>query len=231
MSRQKQTTMTKAKICGLKTNSSIEAAAVAGADYIGLVFFKKSPRHLALNDAAKLATFARQSGPKPPKIVALMVEPSDSEISDVLDQVDPDILQLHGHESLDRVCEIKDLSKKAIWKAVAVATPEEVAAARKYKSQNAADMILFDAKPPDDIKSLPGGNGLTFDWRILNNESPRHDFALAGGLTAQNVAEAIRLVAPAIVDVSSGVESAPGKKDDVLIGDFIRAVHGVKQTA
>jgi phosphoribosylanthranilate isomerase len=212
----------KVKICGLKTQDALDAAVDAGADYAGLVFFAKSPRNVSLETAASLAGRARQRSRA--KIVALLVDADDALIDAIARTVRPDILQLHGSESGARVSDIAKRTGLTIWKAVPVATNAEVETASKYCGPGKAAMILFDAKPPADPNALPGGNGLTFDWRILRGH--REPFVLAGGLTPDNIADAVRLVSPAVVDVSSGVEERPGEKSTDLIRRFIRAAKG-----
>lgn len=210
----------KVKVCGLTTKPAIDAASTGGADYLGLVFYPKSPRHLDVETAADLAAYVRRTGQA--KVVALMVDPSDEAIARVVQAVNPDIIQLHGHESLERVREVRRLSQRPIMKAVSVATRADVSAAIAYLEPAAAGIVLFDAKPPAGREALPGGNGLAFDWTILDAAPVDAVFALAGGLTPQNVGEAIKRTRAPIVDVSSGVESAPGVKDADLIRLFIR---------
>lgn len=220
--------MAQVKICGIATKAALAHAIEAGADYVGLVHFAKSPRHLTLAQAADFATNASALGGA--KTVVLLVDPGDDLVAAVAHEVAPDIIQLHGHETPERVAAIRAIANRTIWKAVAVATADDVAAADAYLAPGVADLILFDAKPPAGA-SLPGGNGLSFDWTILEGVATRHPFALAGGLTPDNVASAIALTAASIVDVSSGVESAPGQKDPDLVERFIAAAHEVGQSA
>lgn len=215
---------TKVKICGLRDVLSLDAALDAGADYIGLVHFPRSPRHLSVTDAARLARHAHARSTA--KVVALLVDPSDELVDAVTASIEPDVIQLHGHESAARVAQARARAGCAIWKAVPVATKDDVSASAPFREPGRASMILFDAKPPASPGALPGGNGLSFDWRIL--EGLREPFILAGGLTPENVADAVRLVAPYAVDVSSGVETAPGEKSPELIRRFIQAVKGAK---
>ena len=222
--------MTKTKICGINSHEALTAAIASGADYIGLVFYPKSPRNVDLAAAVKLARAARQSATAVPQVVALLVDPDDQRVDGVLNDVAPDVLQLHGHETHERVAELKKRAGKTVWKAVGVATQDDVKAALTYRDTGTADAILFDAKPPPESGWLPGGNGLTFDWTILDRQSRNHQYILAGGLTSKNVINAIKLLSPAIVDVSSGVERVPGVKDATLIHDFISAARSVKQT-
>lgn len=220
--------MTKVKICGITSASALDAAMDAGADMVGLVFFPKSPRHLEIGAAAALAARARERGGA--EVVALLVDPPDSLVDEVVASVRPDIIQLHGHESPERVAEIRRRSGLRIMKAVAVADAGDVAGAQSFLAPGIADIILFDAKPPASATSLPGGNGLAFDWRILDTVRGRLLFALAGGLTPDNVRAARELTGAAILDVSSGVEKRPGEKDEGLIRRFLREAKAANQT-
>jgi len=221
---------TKVKICGIKCEAALDAALEGGADFIGLVLFPKSPRYVDEATAEALARRTRERSRA--KVVALLVDPDDELVARVSDRVRPDLLQLHGHESPERVAEIRSRAKLAIMKAWSVASKEDAAGAAAYFAPGErADIILFDAKPPKDPSALPGGNGLSFDWRILEAVRGRFPFALAGGLTPDNVADAIRLTGAAIVDVSSGVEVRPGDKDPELIRGFLRAAKAAKQAA
>ena len=215
----------KVKICGIRTEAALDAALEAGADYVGLVFYAKSPRNVDLATARILARHAHERSRA--KVVALLVDAEDELIASIAELVHPDIMQLHGHERAERVANIARRAGQAIWKAVPVASPSDVAAAGQYLGRDKAELILFDAKPPADNRALPGGNGLTFDWRMLASLKGQ-PFALAGGLTPDNVADAIRLVDPAIVDVSSGVETHPGEKSAELIRRFLHAAKAAK---
>ena len=201
------------KICGLSTPESVEAALAAGADLVGFVFYPKSPRNVSLETAAALAALARGRA----KIVTLVVDADDALLAAITSSVDPDLIQAHGHESPERIARIKALTGKPVIKALSVRTEADVARARGYA---AVPFILYDAKPPEN-SALPGGNGLTFDWTILKTAD--RPLMLSGGLMPGNVAEAIRVTGAAMVDVSSGVESAPGIKDVELIRKFIEA--------
>ena len=204
----------KVKICGVRTPAIVNAAAEEGADYVGFVLFPKSPRHVEIEEARSLAAIAKGSI----GTVAVLVDPDDALIDAVAAKVRPDLLQLHGGETPERVAAIKRRASIPTMKAVSVAADEDVAEARRYAGF--ADAILFDAKaPPGGV--FPGGNGVAFDWRALIDYAP--PFALSGGLTPDNVGEAIRLTGAALVDVSSGVERAPGEKDEGLVRRFIRA--------
>lgn len=204
----------KVKICGVRTPAILDAAVTAGADLVGLVFFAKSPRNVTPEQAGALADAARgRVG-----TVAVMVDPDDALIEAVAGTVRPDMLQLHGHETPERVAAIKERTGLPVFKAISVAETGDVARAAAYAG--IADQILFDAKA-DPRAELPGGNGIAFDWRVL--AAAELPFALSGGLTAGNVAEAIRLTGASLVDVSSGVETAPGEKSEGLIAEFIQA--------
>ena len=205
------------KICGLSEPASLAAAIEAGADWIGLVFFPKSPRHVGLTEARALAEQARRAV----KIVALTVDPDDATLGAILDAVAPDMVQLHGSESPDRVAFLRQRFGVPVMKAVGVAGPGDLAVAGPYRS--VADFILFDAKPPRGAV-LPGGNGAAFDWGLLRNATGL--FVLSGGLSPDNVAEAVQVTAAYAVDVSSGVESAPGVKDPTRIRAFVAAAKG-----
>ena len=214
------------KICGLKTEAALEAALAAGADYVGLVFHEQSPRNLDLATARRLAQKARGRA----KVVALLVDPDDDRVGEIVAAVAPDLIQLHGHETPQRVGEIKRLAARPLMKAVKVASAADAQAALGY--QGVADVILFDAKAPEDRAGvLPGGNGIAFDWQVLESVRGKLPFMLAGGLTPVNVGEAIRLTGAKAVDVSSGVESRPGEKDVELIRRFLRAAKTANQSA
>ncbi|HUJ38095.1 MAG TPA: phosphoribosylanthranilate isomerase [Hyphomicrobium sp.] len=212
------------KICGLKTEAALDAALAAGADYVGLVFCTKSPRNLDLATARQLAERARGRA----KIVALLVDPDDKQLQDVVAAVAPDIIQLHGSETPERVAEVAKRFGRPVLKAVKVAIADDALAALAYAGK--ADRILFDAKAPEGrAGALPGGNGLAFDWQALAGVRGKLDYMLAGGLTPANVGEAIRLTGAKAVDVSSGVESRPGEKDPELIRRFLRAAKTARE--
>ena len=204
------------KICGLRSLQDLDAVAAAGAAYAGFVFFPKSPRHLTLPQARELALAA------PPGLakVALVVDADDATLDAITEAMPLDMLQLHGHESPDRVAEIRARYGLPVMKAVGVADEGDLAALFDYVL--VADQILLDAKPPKNA-ALPGGNGLSIDWRLVAQRRWLRPWMLAGGLTPANVAEAIRLTNARQVDVSSGVESAPGVKDPTRIRAFVRA--------
>lgn len=206
--------MTTIKICGLSTEPTLDAAIDAGADMVGLVFHKASPRYIDFEQAKQLAR--RASGRA--EIVALVVDADDRLLDDIVEATRPDWLQLHGKESAERVEAIATKYSQRVLKALPVHTAEDLAAVAAYEA--VADMILLDAKPPKGA-SRPGGHGVPFDWSILQAARPARPFMLSGGLNPSNVAEAIRIAAPAAVDVSSGVETAPGQKDPDLIRAFV----------
>jgi phosphoribosylanthranilate isomerase len=202
------------KICGLSTPASLEAALGAGADLVGFVFFAKSPRHVTPDRARELAIRARGRA----KIVALTVDADDSALSAIVAALRPDFLQLHGNETPERVAAIGRTFGLSTIKAIGVATASDLASAKEYRE--VAAMMLFDAKAPSNA-DLPGGNGVPFDWRLLNGATGERVYLLSGGLDPENVAEAIALSGAHGVDVSSGVERAPGVKDEARIAAFI----------
>jgi len=204
------------KICGLRDDAGIAAAVDAGAAYVGFVFFPKSPRALTIEQALPLGL----SVPAGVAKVALVVDPDDALLDAITSAVPIDIIQLHGHETPARVAEVRLRFGLPVMKVVGVAGPEDLP---ELEAQGkVADQLLVDAKPPKDA-TLPGGNGLTFDWRLIAGRRWPCPWMLAGGLTAENVAEAIALTGTRQVDVSSGVESAPGVKDAARIAAFIAA--------
>ena len=211
--------MTEVKICGITRPADLSAVAEAGARYAGFVFFPRSPRNLSVGDAAALAAEA------PPGVarVGLFVSPDDAALDAVLDRVPLDIIQLHGSETPARVAEVKARTGLPVMKAVGISVPSDLDALWDYGL--VADLLLVDAKAPPDA-ALPGGNGLSFDWRLLAGRRLLKPWMLAGGLTPANVAEAVRLTGASVVDVSSGVEAAPGQKDPALIRDFVMAAQG-----
>lgn len=204
------------KICGLRTLADMAAVAASGAAYAGFVFFAKSPRNLSIPQARELALAAPLGLAK----VALTVDADDAFLDALTEALPLDMLQLHGHESPDRVAEVRARYGLPVMKAVGVADEGDLAAVFDYSL--VADQILVDAKPPKTA-NLPGGNGLSFDWRLVAQRRWLRPWMLAGGLTPENVAEAIRLTNARQVDVSSGVESAPGVKDPARITAFVKA--------
>jgi phosphoribosylanthranilate isomerase len=204
------------KICGLKQARHVTAAAKAGAAYCGLNFFPKSPRFVTLAQARDLALLVPEGMAK----VALVVNADDAMLDQIVEAVPIDMVQLHGSEGPDRVSEIRARYGLPVMKALGVADESDLPALDEFG--RAADQLLVDAKPPKG-GDLPGGNGLTFDWRLIAGRRWPVPWMLAGGLTAGNVAEAIRLTGARQVDVSSGVENAPGVKDTTLIHAFVEA--------
>lgn len=215
-------TRVQAKICGLNDPISVKAAVDGQADYIGMVFFEKSPRSVTPLQAAELAI----NIPKTVKIVGLFVDPDDQLIQTVLSAVRLDLIQLHGNEDVARVLEIKKIFNTPVMKAVKIAEMADIEDANSYV--NAADMLLFDAKAPKSMENaLPGGNGLVFDWRMLTNVTPSLPWMLAGGLDATNVEQAVSISGAPCVDTSSGVEVKPGLKDPAAITRFLEAVRQI----
>jgi phosphoribosylanthranilate isomerase len=202
------------KICGLSTPETLEAAIAAGADFVGLMFFAKSPRNLSFAAARDLAGIARGRA----RIVTVTVDADDALIAALASEVRPDFVQCHGTEPPERLGRIRATHGLAAYKVLKVREEAHVARAQAYAG--VSPFVMFDALPPEGAV-LPGGNGLAFDWTIL--EHAQRPFMLAGGLTPSTVAEAIRVTGAAMVDVSSGVESAPGVKDIGLIRKFIEA--------
>ena len=211
-----------AKICGLTNPAALEAAVKGGARYVGFVFFPRSPRAIKPADAAALAAMLpRQVTP-----VGVMVDPADEQIDAVLSAVKLPVLQLHGSESPERVAAIGRRAGLSVMKAIKVGSEADVASAAPYEA--AADMLMFDTRPIDPSKdTLPGGTGRSFDWSLVSGFSSSLPWMLSGGLHAGNVAEAVAISGAKIVDVSSGVETAPGKKSPEKIATFLNAVRGL----
>jgi len=207
------------KICGLSTPESVKAAVNAGATYVGFVFFSKSPRHLTYEQAAVLA----KSVPEGVVKVALTVNADDAALAEMLAEVPVDMLQLHGGETPERVAEVKAKFGLPVMKAVGVAEASDLQALKDYAT--VADQLLVDAKPPKG-SALPGGNAVAFDWRLIAGFEWTVPWMLAGGLTPENVAAAMDLTGATMVDVSSGVESAPGVKGLDKIAAFVKAAKG-----
>ncbi len=210
------------KICGITTPTAIDAAVTAGADMIGLVFFARSPRHVSLETARALSAHAAGRT----RIVALTVDADDDFLATLAATLKPDIVQLHGEESPARVAAIRSALAIPVMKAVGVAEAADLAAIASYAE--VSDLLLVDAKPPKTAAALPGGNGLTFDWRLVAGLDPGRPVMLSGGLHPGNVAEAIRLTRLAGVDVSSGVESTLGHKDPDRIKAFVAAARSAQ---
>ena len=207
---------TRVKICGLSEPVTLAAAIDAGAAYVGFVFVEKSPRFVTLEQAAPLAQSVKPGVAK----VALTVNASDDELKAITDAVPLDMLQLHGNETPERVVHVKARFGLPVMKAIGMASADDLDVLPAYEA--VADQILLDAKPPKD-GDLPGGNGLTFDWRLIAGRRWPIPWMLAGGLTPDNVAEAVRLTGTRQVDLSSSLETSPGVKDEGLIRAFMAA--------
>jgi phosphoribosylanthranilate isomerase len=208
-----------AKICGLSTKEAVAAAITGGAAYLGFAFYPRSPRAVTPQQAAQLSA----SVPAAIARVGLFVDADDQTIEAVLASAPLDILQFHGSETPERVIESRLKFGRPIMKAVAIAGPEDVVGAVRY--EDAADRLLFDAKPPCRPDALPGGNGLAFDWELIAGRTWRLPWMLSGGLTAELLPEAVRISGATAVDVSSGVESRPGVKDPGKIRAFLAAAN------
>jgi phosphoribosylanthranilate isomerase len=212
------------KICGLSTRETLDAALGAGADMVGFVFFPPSPRHIPFDTARELGALVQGRAKK----VALTVDADDATFEAIVATLKPDILQLHGHERVERVALLKERFGLEVMKALPVETAADLAALPAYAA--VCDRILFDARAPKHA-TRPGGLGATFDWHVLENLDLKLPFMVSGGLTAANVAEAVRVTRAGGVDVSSGVERAPGVKDPHLIERFIRAARATQELA
>ena len=209
------------KICGLTTAETIDAAVEAGATHVGLVHFEKSPRHLSIEKAADLRTRV----PKSVKVVLLTVDMQPKPTAEALQEIQPDVLQLHGKENPEWLSLIRQNSDLEIWKAIGVKDRASLERAARYK--DSAHRLLYDAA----AGALPGGNGLALDWRLLLNHRHVLPWGLAGGLAPHNVADAIRYTGAPLVDASSGLESEPGKKDPALIKAFCKAAREARAKA
>lgn len=206
------------KICGLSTPEAVDRAADLNADMAGFIFFEKSPRHVAIETAAALAAQARSRGLT---TVAVTVDMDDAGLDEIVARVKPDWLQLHGGESPERAAEIKARYKLPVMKAFAIREAADLERIAPY--QGIAERFLFDAKPPKG-SDLPGGNGVSFDWQLLAALDGTASYMLSGGLSKDNIGEALSISGATMVDVSSGVESAPGVKDLDMMDAFVRAV-------
>ncbi len=212
------------KICGLSDQETLDAALDAGADMVGFVFFARSPRFVRLEPAAELADRARGRA----EIVALTVDMDDAGLSAIVERVRPDWLQLHGGEAVERVAAIRKRFPQKVMKALGIRTTSDLPPADDYAA--VVDRLLLDAKPPKD-SDRPGGLGRAFDWSLLDGFASPVGWMLSGGLDPQNVAEAIRVTRAPGVDVSSGVERAPGEKAPDLIRAFVAAARGAEGRA
>ncbi|AEH84908.1 phosphoribosylanthranilate isomerase [Mesorhizobium opportunistum] len=209
------------KICGLKTDQAMAAALAGGASHVGFIFFTKSPRYLEPAEAGRLREVARGKA----LAVAVTVDAGDAFLDEIVAKMQPDMLQLHGSETPERVAEVKARHSLPVMKALPLSEAADLDRIRPFIG--VADRFLFDAKRPKGSE-LPGGNGVTFDWRILAGLDAGVDYMLSGGLNAANIGDAIRLANPPAIDISSGVESAPGVKDPALIEQFFRAVRAAR---
>ena len=205
------------KICGMRSLADVQAVAATGAAYMGLNFFPPSPRYVSLELGRALALAAPLGLAK----VALVVDAADADLDAITEAMPLDMLQLHGHETPQRVAEVRARYGLPVMKVIGVRDEDDLAGLMEYSL--VADQIMIDAKPPKDAV-LPGGNGVAFDWRLVAQRRWLRPWMLAGGLNAQNVAEAVRLTGVRQVDTASGVESAPGVKDAALIAAFVEAV-------
>jgi phosphoribosylanthranilate isomerase len=203
------------KICGLRTPEALDAALLAGADMVGFVFFPPSPRHIDVEAARSLGARVRGRAKK----VALSVDATDAELAAAVEALAPDMLQLHGKETPERVAAVRAHFHRPVMKALPIESRDDLAPIQIYAK--VADWLLFDARAPREA-TRPGGLGKAFDWRLLEHLAPGVPFMLSGGLDAGNVAEALRITRSPAVDVSSGVEHAPGEKDPEKIRAFVR---------
>lgn len=211
------------KICGLKTPEAVHAALDNGATHIGFIFFAKSPRHIDPQTAADMRMLAQGRA----KTVAVTVDASETYLDEIVAVMQPDILQLHGSETPEQVAVIKARYGLPVIKAFAIRDSADLDAIKPYKA--IADRFLFDAKPPEGAE-LPGGNGISFDWEILAALDGDVDYMLSGGLNADNIMEALRKTHASAIDISSGVERAPGEKDVRLIENFFKAIRAAEDT-
>lgn len=211
------------KICGLNSVEAADAAARAGVDFAGLVFFPRSPRRVSLDQARALS--ARLNGG--PRLVALFADAEDDVMAEAVEAVAPELIQLHGEETPARVGEVASRFSLPVIKAIRISGHEDVARARAY--EDVADFLLFDAKAPGGV-TPPGGHGVAFDWKILSGLSFKRPWLLAGGLTADNVGRAVQASGATMVDTSSGVEDAPGRKSPDKITAFVRAARKAQFT-
>jgi phosphoribosylanthranilate isomerase len=212
------------KICGLSTPETLDVALDAGADMVGFVFFAPSPRNISLDSARALASRVQGRARK----VANTVDADDALLASIIEALKPDVLQLHGHETPQRVAAVRECFGLPVMKALPIETKSDLLPIGSYRS--VADRLLFDARPPREA-TRPGGLGKPFDWHLLENLNLPIPYLLSGGLHADNVAEALRITRAPGVDVSSGVESAPGVKDPEKIRAFIRAARSAKVPA
>ncbi|HYE45824.1 MAG TPA: phosphoribosylanthranilate isomerase [Caulobacter sp.] len=217
--------MADAKICGLSTPETVEAAVTAGAAYLGFMFFDRSPRNLTPDEAGRLAALARREGPRcPPALVAVTVDADDALLDQISAGFRPDFIQLHGRETPARAQAIRGRTGAGIIRVFSVSDADDIAEAQKW--DGVADHLMFDAKAPKD-SDRPGGTGARFDWTLLAGRRYQRPHFLAGGLDPWNVREALALSNAPMADVSSGVERGPGIKDSALITAFLDAVRSL----
>ncbi|MGX5848135.1 phosphoribosylanthranilate isomerase [Mesorhizobium sp. PL10] len=209
------------KICGLKTDEAMAAALAGGASHVGFIFFAKSPRYVEPAEAGRL----RQAAIGKARAVAVTVDADDAFLDEIVAQMHPDMLQLHGSETPERVAEVKTRYGLPVIKVFSVSEAADLERLKPFVG--VADRFMFDAKPPKGSQ-LPGGNGVAFDWRILAGLDAGVDYMLSGGLNTANIGDALRSANPPAIDISSGVESAPGVKDPALIEQFFRAVRAAR---
>ena len=212
------------KICGLSTRDTLDAALEAGTDWVGFVRFPRSPRHVDLETGRRLSVQARGRARR----VVLLVDPDDAAVAAAIEAIEPDLIQLHGRESPERVAAIRAATGRPVMKALGIAARRDLEAIPAYAA--VADRLLLDAKAPSGA-DLPGGNGHSFDWDILAGAALPPGTMLSGGLTAANVAAALARTGLEAVDVSSGVESEPGVKDPEKIAAFVAAARGLRPAA
>lgn len=212
---------TQVKICGLTTLATLRAAVDAGADFVGLVAYPRSPRAVSPLRAAALLEEAGMARERPAKLVAVTVNADDDLLKEIADQIAPDFIQLHGAETPARADQVRTITGAGIIKCIPVSGPDDLAAADAW--DEAADHLMFDARTPEG-SSLPGGMGLSFDWTLLKARAFARPWFLAGGLNPHNAAKALTASGAPMLDVSSGVESAPGVKEPALIAAFVEAV-------
>lgn len=212
------------KICGLKTEEAVDRAVACGATHIGFIFFQKSPRHIEPADAGRLADRVRGKA----KIVSVTVDADNDDLDEIIALMRPDMLQLHGRETPERVLTVKAVTGLPVIKAFSIQTADDLKKIDAY--DGIANRFLFDAKPPKNSE-IPGGNGVSFDWTLLAGLHPSVDYFLSGGLNKDNIAEALSIARPSGIDASSGLESSPGVKDLTKIDEFFAAVHRAMQAA
>lgn len=212
------------KICGLKTEEAVDRAVALGATHIGFIFFEKSPRYIEPADAGRLADRVRGKA----KIVSVTVDADPDDLDEIIDLLRPDMLQLHGRETPERILNLKAVTGLPVIKALSIQTADDLRKIEPY--DGIANRFLFDAKPPKNSE-LPGGNGVSFDWNLLVGLDPSIDYFLSGGLNKDNIGEALRIARPRGIDASSGLESSPGVKDLNMIDAFFAAVRQAMQAA